>query len=188
VEQVELLKFSVEALERLVVPYAIIGSFASSIWGEARFTQDIDILINLPPNRISNLCDSFPGADFFVSPAAARAAAENYGQFNVIHPASGNKIDFMVAGQNAWTSRELDRKLDIELFPGCLTAVASPDDVILGKLIYFREGGSDKHLRDIASILKISNHLVDRSYIAKTAIDLGVDDIWRLVTSQIAGD
>jgi hypothetical protein len=188
VEQIELLQFTVEALQRIDVLYAIIGSFASGIWGESRFTQDIDILIELPPDRVPNLCDSFPSDYFFVSLAAAKLAAESFGQFNVIHPASGNKVDFMVSGQNAWTSTELIRKLDIELFPGRLAAVASPDDVILGKLIYFREGGSDKHLRDIAGILKISSHLVDRDYIAKTAVDLGIDETWRLVTSQIAVD
>jgi hypothetical protein len=118
-----------------------------------------------------------------LSLAAARSAAESFGQFKVIHPASGNKIDFMISGQNPWTSRELIRKLDIELFPGRLAAVASPDDIIRGELMYFRDGGSDKHLGEIAGILKISGHLVDRDYIAKTAVDLGIDETWRLVTS-----
>jgi hypothetical protein len=185
VEQVELLKFSVDALERLAFSYAIIGSFASGIWGESRFTQDIDILIELPSDRVTELCESFPSLDFFVSELAARKAAESHGQFNVIHPSSGNKIDFMIAGQNPWTSRELRRKLDVKLFPDRSAAVASPDDVILGKLLYFQEGRSDKHLRDIAGILKISDQLIDRDYIAKSATELGVEPIWRAITSQI---
>jgi hypothetical protein len=188
VEQAELLKFAVDALEQLNVPYAIIGSFASGVWGESRFTQDIDILVGLPADRVNHLCQAFPSSDFFVSADAAQVAVESHGQFNVIHPASGNKIDFMIAGQNAWTSRELLRKKNIELFPGRLAAVASPDDVILGKLIYFREGGSDKHLRDIAGILKISNQLIDLEYIAKTAADLGVDHIWQAITSRMANE
>jgi hypothetical protein len=188
VEQAELLKYAVDALEQLKIPYAIIGSFASGVWGESRFTQDIDILVGLSADRVHPLCQAFPSSDFFVSAAAAQIAVARHGQFNVIHPASGNKIDFMIAGQNEWTSRELIRKKNIELFPGELASVASPDDVILGKLLYFREGGSDKHLRDIASILKISNQLVDRDYVAKTAADLGLDHIWKAITTQISID
>lgn len=142
-EQAELLKFVVDVLEHSRVPYAIIGSFASGVWGETRFTQDIDILVALAPEGANHFCQAFPGSDFFVSSAAAQAAVESHGQFNVIHPASGNKIDFMIAGRNAWTKRELIRKKDVELFPGRLASVASPDDVILRKLIYYGEGGSD---------------------------------------------
>jgi hypothetical protein len=47
VDQPELLKFTIQTLERLKIPYAIVGSFASGVWGESRFTQDIDILIDL---------------------------------------------------------------------------------------------------------------------------------------------
>jgi hypothetical protein len=41
----------------------------------------------------------------------------------------------------------------VEISPGIRVHFVAPEDVILGKLIYYNEGGSDKHLRDIAGIL-----------------------------------
>jgi hypothetical protein len=41
--------------------------------------------------------------------------------------------------------------------------VAPPEYVIVRKLEYFREGGSEKHLRDIRSMLNVSGDQIDRS-------------------------
>ena len=47
-EQIELLRLTLNVLERLEIPYALVGSYGSSIFGEPRFTRDIDILVELP--------------------------------------------------------------------------------------------------------------------------------------------
>jgi hypothetical protein len=185
VEQLDLLKFVIQAMERLKIPYAIVGSFASGIWGESRFTQDIDVLIELKPDQVPLLCSAFPDSDFYVSQMAAHEAVARHGQFNVIHPTSGNKIDFMIASTTPWVHAQLQRRRTIEFFPDQSGAVASPEDVILGKLVYYREGGSDKHLRDIAGILRISAGLVDREYVTQFAAQLGVSDIWQSVLERI---
>jgi hypothetical protein len=185
VEQLDLLKFVIQALERLKITYAIVGSFATGVWGESRFTQDIDVLIELEPEQIPLICSAFPDSDFYVSQAAAREAVARHSQFNVIHPSSGNKIDFMIAGTKPWVSAQLERRKTIALFPGQTGEVASPEDVILGKLVYYREGGSEKHLRDIGGILRISGSFVDREYITQFAAQLGVSDIWQTVLERI---
>jgi hypothetical protein len=58
------------------------------------------------------------------------------------------------------------------------------DIVILKKLEYFREGGSEKHLRDIAGVLKVQGQRVDRQYIVEWAGRLGVLDIWQAVAER----
>lgn len=56
--------------------------------------------------------------------------------------------------------------------------------MILGKLMYYCEGGSEKHLRDIAGIMKRSGELVDREYVDRIARDLGAADAWRELLRQ----
>ncbi len=73
-EQPDLLRFTVETLERLRIPYLVVGSFASSIWGEPRFTNDIDILIELGLGQIATFCQAFPFPEFYVSEVAAAEA------------------------------------------------------------------------------------------------------------------
>jgi hypothetical protein len=185
VEQSDLLRLAVESLERLAIPYAIVGSFASSTWGESRFTQDIDIVIELKSSQVVQLCGEFPHPEFYVSEGAAREAVERQGQFNVLHPASGSKIDFMIAGQTTWALAQLRRSKRVPLFAGRDVAVAAPEDVILGKLVYYREGESEKHLRDIAGILKFSDDMVDRAYISRFAAQLGVTEIWQAIQDRV---
>lgn len=185
-EQTDLLRLTVEALERLEIPYAIVGSIASGAWGESRFTQDIDILVDLATRHVAPLCGEFPDPEFYVSPVAARDAVSRCGQFNVIHPASGNKIDFMVAGPTPWEAAQLRRRKHLRLLPDQDAYIAAPEDVILSKLVYYRDGGSDKHLRDITGILKVSGQIVDRAYIRQSATQLGVSDLWRSVLDRMA--
>jgi predicted nucleotidyltransferase len=184
VDQPELLKFTIRALERLKIPYAIVGSFASGVWGESRFTQDIDILVELKPNDVPLLCAAFPETEFYVSQAAANEAVVRHGQFNVINPASGNKIDFMIASNSSWVRAQLERRKRISFFPDQDGSVAAAEDIILGKLVYYHEGGSDKHLRDITGILKFSGDYIDRDYVSRFAGQLGVADIWQGVLSK----
>jgi hypothetical protein len=59
--------------------------------------------------------------------------------------------------------------------------MAAPEDVILGKLIYLREGGSEKHLRDIAGILNVSGASLDRDYISQFSSQLNIAKDWQAV-------
>ena len=63
---------------------------------------------------------------------------------------------------------------------------ASPEDVILKKLQFYQIGQSDKHLRDIAGVLRISGATVDREYISKAASQLGVTQVWQLALDRAA--
>ena len=184
-DQSDLLKLAIKNLQQLRVSYAIVGSFASSIWGESRLTQDIDIVVELKPEQAVLLCDSFPSPEFYVSQTAAQEAVARSGQFNVINPSSGNKIDFMVAGRTDWAVAQLQRSKQLSLFPDQVAQVAAPEDVIIGKLVYYREGGSEKHLRDIAGMLKFSGDMIDRAYVERFAKQLDVADIWEAVLNSV---
>jgi len=63
---------------------------------------------------------------------------------------------------------------------------ASPEDVIIKKMEYYKEGGSEKHLRDITGILKISEELIDFNYISQWVERLGLKDIWEAILKRIS--
>jgi hypothetical protein len=58
--------------------------------------------------------------------------------------------------------------------------------VIVRKLEFYREGGSEKHLRDIRSILALSSELVDRSALEDWIRRLGLEAPWSEVGDQEA--
>src|SRR5438093_1579169 len=91
------MRYVVETLEDVEIPYMIGGSQAAVYYGEPRFTRDVDVVAGLGPAQIPALLARFPAPDFSVSDEAAREAVETRGQFNIIHPASGLKIDVFVS-------------------------------------------------------------------------------------------
>jgi hypothetical protein len=177
-EQSELLRYVTGVLEQLSLRYFVTGSVATIFFGEPRFTNDIDIVVDLPPSRIPDFCRAFPGDDFYVSEEAIRKAVFRKGQFNVIHPASGLKVDIMIPAENSFNRNRFARVKRLRPSSDYEAVFASPEDVILKKLEYHRQGGSEKHLRDIAGILKISREGIDFSYIDEWASQLGLREIW----------
>jgi hypothetical protein len=187
-EQIDLLRRAIDTLETEGIRYLIVGSLASMAYGQPRSTQDIDIVVDAGAAEVTRLCDSFPEGEYYVNPDTARQAARDGGQFNVIHPASGNKIDFIIARRDAWGRQQVERRRRVTIFPGLVGYTGSPEDVILGKLWYYQLGGSEKHLRDIAAMLRVSGDQIDRAYIAQWADQLGLTDIWQAILSRLTAD
>jgi hypothetical protein len=186
-EQLDILRHAVEALERMRVPYVIVGSIASIAYGEARFTQDIDIIAAFEMRHVDELLTLFPQDEFYLSESAIRDAIRTSFQFNVIHPSSGNKIDFILPRGDQWASTQMGRGRSVRLFADRDAIVAAPEDVILGKLWYFNEGGGDRHLRDIAGILRVTGEGVDRAEVERWATKLGYLEIWQQIVAKVDG-
>ncbi len=180
-EQTDLLRFAVAVLEQMQIPYGLVGSYASSIWGVARFTEDINIVVDLKLGQVSDLCAAFPQPDYYVSKDAAKEAVRLGTQFNVLHPASGGKIDFMMSRDDVWSRLQFQRRQRVDIDRDFAAFAVSPEDVILSKLRYYKEGGSEKHPRDISGILRTQKERVDRDYIAHWAERMKILDVWRAV-------
>jgi len=184
-ELYDLLKHLTDSFEKLQIRYFITGSIASMFYGEPRFTNDIDVVADIKIEHIRGLIKLFPEDKFFIDENAIRDAIINRHQFNIIHPDSGLKIDIVISkGDEFDKSRfgRLKRSSPIEETPANL---ASPEDVIIMKMRYYREGESEKHLRDIAGILKILGDDIDNNYIEFWANKFNLLDIWKAVLSKL---
>lgn len=173
-------------LEQQAIAYRVVGSLASMAYGEPRFTNDIDFLADIRLDHVAAFLQAFPPPDHYLSEAAMRAAIEQPGQFNVIHIPSGLKVDMIVLRQDDYSQLEIQRGRRLTS-PGEFDVwFAAPEDVILNKLLYYREGGSEKHLRDIASMLTIQGAAIDRGYIDSWSVRLGVLAEWEALLADLA--
>jgi hypothetical protein len=168
-------------LNRLGVKYVISGSVAAILYGEPRLTHDVDFVVFLRGEDIARLSAAFPSPGFYLPPPEvihAELALEQRGHFNVIHTDTGFKADFYLAGLeelHAWAFRHA-RHME---FRGELVTVAPPEYVIVRKLEYFREGGSEKHLRDIRAICHVSTDQIDRRALDEWIVRQGVEAQWK---------
>ena len=95
-EQDDLLRHLCTALERLNIRYLITGSQATIAYGEPRLTNDIDVVVALEASQLDAFVAAFPESDFYLNREAARQAITERGMFNIIHPASGLKVDVII--------------------------------------------------------------------------------------------
>lgn len=171
--------------DRMRLAYFVTGSVASTYYGTFRTTHDVDVVIELPSWNVAEFCDCFPGPDWYVSSDAAMEAARGPGMFNVIHVSTALKIDVIVFNGTPFSESRLGRAKPVNLPDGGTAMFAAPEDVILSKLEFYREGGSDKHLTDIAGMFQVSGGELDLPYIENWALRIGVKDQWNLIKQRL---
>jgi hypothetical protein len=177
----DLIELFARPLEQLQLRYLISGSVAAMLYGEPRVTHDIDFVVFLRDTDIVRLPEAFPSPEFYVPPPeviAAELARTPKGQFNIIHADSSLKADFYTAERDdfdGWAFRQV-RRYSVS---GLSVRLAPPEYVIVRKLEFYREGGSDKHLRDIRAILHVSGELLDRDALNDWITRRGVLAEWR---------
>ena len=71
-------------LEKLGVPYVVGGSFASSLHGKPRSTNDVDIVADLDEPTVRLFVHSL-GEDFYADASVATEAVRAAGSFNIVH-------------------------------------------------------------------------------------------------------
>jgi hypothetical protein len=182
----ELFLLFVRPLNRAGIRYVVTGSVAAIFYGEPRLTHDVDLVVFLREADVEAMAKAFPAADFYLPPSeaiAAEARREQRGHFNILHLETGFKADIYLTGRdemNAWAFR-LRRQVEFE---GETLVLAPPEYVIVRKLEYYREGGSEKHLRDIRSMLAVSGHQLDRPSLNEWIQRCGLQTEWQLASEN----
>ena len=142
-------------LEELSLRYVVTGSVAAIYYGEPRLTNDVDLVVLMKREDASRVEKAFPGDEFYCPPReviAMELAREQRGHFNLIHHETGFKADIYLVGRDELHAWALSHAHLVDL-DGDSVRFAPPEYVIIRKLQFYREGGSDKHLRDIRRML-----------------------------------
>ncbi len=171
----------VRPLEALGIPYMVTGGVAAVIYGDPRFTRDIDIVLGLAPEDAQQFSDAFDPEAFYVPPLDTlreEAGRQRHGHFNVIHRDSALRADVYISGSDPLHVWAFDRRQSLQLDQGSV-ALAPPEYVIVRKLEYYRDSGSDRHLRDIAMMLRLSADQIDQREIERWVAELDLGTEWR---------
>lgn len=167
-------------LEELDVPYVVGGSLASSLHGIPRSTQDADLVAALRADHVQLFVSKIEGA-FYLSPERVEAAVRRRTSFNLIHLKTMIKVDLFVFSGTPLATQEMARKqvLPIPGEPEAHLHVATPEDTILQKLLWYRKGGetSERQWNDILGVIKVQGRALDLSYLNEWAERSGIEDL-----------
>lgn len=99
--------------------------------------------------------------------------------WNIIYLPSATKVDLFILRASPFDRSEFTRRQRVEVRPGQFLFVKSPEDSVLRKLLWYRNGGevSDRQWRDVVQILRQSRKLLDGTYLDEWATALGVADL-----------
>lgn len=181
-EALALIRHVVGLLREEGIAYHLGGSYASSVHGIPRQTQDVDLVVDPSETQVERLVARTEG-EFYADVGAAREAVRQRSSFNLIHLASGIKVDLFIVGRGDFDRSEFERGLaqSVDLGDGQPIHVKTAEDTILRKLLWYRDGGevSERQWSDAAGILRAQGELLDRVYLDAWAGRLGIVELWQ---------
>lgn len=188
----EVLRRVVQVLDDLKIPYMVGGSFASSIHGIPRMTQDADLVVDIQPHQ-AILLARIVEEDFYIDQSAISDAIRRRSSFNIIHLDSMFKVDLFVL-----TDREYDRasfarrRLVTFLEEGPFQlAVCAPEELVVTKLEWYDLGGrsSERQYRDVLGVIATQERAgtFDRDHARRLARQLGLTDLLQQAQDDATG-
>jgi hypothetical protein len=149
----EALRKVVAALDRLDIPYALIGGLAVAARGAVRATQDVDLIVALPVQEAPSLERSLRDNGFQATFHRGAPDDPIAGVVRLAIPVGGAgvKCDVLFASRG-WQTRAVKNATSVDL-GNFVVRVAQPVDLFLLKL----HAGAPQDLIDAAQLLKLQS-------------------------------
>ncbi len=142
------------------ISYMIVGGFATSYYNRYRFTADIDFVLQIHPHHIDKIIKHFPEWEQFKD--GFKENTKRGSMFNLTDFETGVKYDFMVYQDSDYNWSAFQRRKKIE-FSAVECFIASAEDLIISKLIWYNISKSGKQKEDIEFLLTLDG--LDRKYL-----------------------
>ncbi len=169
-----------EILNALDIPYLIGGSVASTLMGEMRATEDVDIVADIKIEKVVRLMQSLQPR-FYVSEDAVQDAVRHKRSFNLIDNESLGKVDIFILKDQPFPQIEFQRRRSrlVRQNPDQMLVLPTPEDIILQKLTWYRmtKNESQRQWRDVLGVLKLQGDRLDFEYLQKWALELELSDL-----------
>jgi len=170
----------VKVFEELGIAYHIGGSLASSAFGIARSTLDVDIVADIKPEQASDIYENLRG-EFYVDPEMIINAIQKESSFNLIHLETLFKVDIFPLKNHPFDQQAFQRRLQKAISEETSQQLffATPEDIILHKLVWYKTGEevSDRQWIDVQGVLKVQGDQLDMAYLNHWAKELGVSEL-----------
>ena len=154
----------IQALEQLGIPYMLVGSYSSNIYGIGRSTQDADFVLELGDRSATTLLDAL-GPDLTLDPQMQLETVTGTARFVGRHE-SGFKVEFfLVSGDEH--DRERFRRRKRQPFLTAFAYLPTAEDVVIQKLRWYQRSKRAKDVDDVRNVLAVQAGKLDLDYIRR---------------------
>lgn len=180
----------IKVLEECGINYFIGGSLGSSFYGIPRATLDADLVSELDQSKVKLLVEKLKG-EFYIDADMINQAIHQRSCFNIIHLPTLFKVDIFILKDDPYAKEELSRSRS-EIMPETdqMMQIATPEDVILTKLLWYQDGGgvSERQWLDAKGVFMVQGARLDDAYLTEWANILGVDALLEKLRLEVAGE
>jgi hypothetical protein len=155
------------------ISYYVTGGVAAVAYGETRTTQDLGVVLAVEFAELTRIATIFETAGFYVS-GLDDVIAKRMSSFQITQIATISRADLMIQAETEFSRIQLTRRQTIPISTGKDVYFASPEDVIINKLIWGKQSQSEKQWRDVLSIMKTQRESLEYNYLREWADKLGI--------------
>lgn len=165
-------------LEKNGIAHMLTGSLAMNYYATPRMTRDIDLVVELSAEDAEKIAQLF-SSDYLAESSAIQNALQYGGMFNLIHLESIIKVDCIIRKSASYRQIEFARRQQVSI-GGKTTWIVSKEDLMISKLDWAKESGSERQLDDIRNLAGTG---YDAAYLNNWIQKLGLSEIWNNVHS-----
>ena len=158
-----------QRLEAAGIAFMLTGSLAMNYYGQPRMTRDIDLVVQIALDQTDLVMATFKDHYYIDRVAVSKAIAQR-SIFNIIHNDTILKLDCIILKNDQYRQEEFARRRQVTL-ADFQTWIVSREDLILSKLLWAKDSGSELQLRDVRNLLSAD---CDFEYLRHWATDLSV--------------
>ena len=155
------------------ISYYVTGGVAAVAYGETRTTQDLDVVLAVEFTELTRIAAIFETAGFYVS-GLDDVIAKRMSSFQITQIATISRADLMIPAETEFSRIQLTRRQTIPISTGKDVYFASPEDVIINKLIWGKQSQPEKQWRDVLSIMKTQREGLEYNYLKEWKNKLGI--------------
>jgi hypothetical protein len=156
--------------EKAGISYMLTGSMAMNYYAQPRMTRDIDVVIAIGPEDVGRVAALFR-PDYYVREENIRESVARESIFNLIHQESVIKVDCIIRKKSEYRRLEFERRQKISILD-FVTFIVSKEDLIISKLLWAKDSGSEVQLRDVKNLFTTG---YDTGYLRHWTHELGLD-------------
>jgi hypothetical protein len=153
----------VQALEAAGIPYMIVGSFSSNLYGRTRSTHDADLIVEMGDRTVGALAPLL-GPEFQIDSQTSFETVTGTMRNHLRHAASQFLVELFELSRDPHDQERFARRRRA-IMGGVSVWVPTAEDVVITKLRWSRGGNREKDVDDVLGVLAMQSESLDFDYV-----------------------